>query len=80
MLSRPSITTPIFETNLEDLAARLQGDDSETARELRREVDALREVFRGWQGVRPSDVDRLATIHRLFHIYRSTMDYLTSRR
>lgn len=79
MFSRPSITTPIFETNLEDLLVRLEGDRSETAAGLRKDVEALREVFRGWANDKPRDAARIEAIHRLFHIYRKTMDYLTSR-
>jgi hypothetical protein len=78
-VSRPSITAPVFKTNLEDLLDRLEGDDSLRALELRREVWALRDVFRTWQEERPGDVARLAVIHRLFEVFHKTMDYLTAK-
>jgi len=79
-VSRPSITTPIFETSLDDLETRLQGDNSGVASELRREVHDLKVVFGVWQEGRPTDAARLQTIHRLFDVYRRTMDYLTARK
>jgi hypothetical protein len=78
-VSRPSITAPVFQTNLEDLLQRLEEDESLRALELRREIWALRDVFQKWQEDRPGDAARLSAIHRLFEVFHRTMDYLTEK-
>jgi hypothetical protein len=71
-----TISSPLFERNAEETAARLAHVDSPAAAALQREALELVVVFRSWANKRPEPDERVATIHRLFDLNRRAMDFL----
>jgi hypothetical protein len=77
---KPSVTPPLFENSAKEVLARLDGDDSVEAQEMRKEAQDLIVVFREWMVNRPSDPIRHDTVNRLFALYRRAMNHLLQSR
>jgi hypothetical protein len=71
-----SSSTNLFHDSAEQLALRLEQENSPEALELAREARALTHLFFQWQSSRPADADRVAGIQQLFELNRRAMEVL----
>jgi hypothetical protein len=71
-----SASTHLFQDSAEQLAVRLEQEQTDAAGALAAEARALAVHFATWQTERPADDVRVATIQRLFDLNRRAMDYL----
>jgi hypothetical protein len=72
-----SASTSLFRDSAEQLAVRLEQENTEAALALAREARELAARFEGWHQERPSDEVRVALIQQLFDLNRRAMDYLS---
>jgi hypothetical protein len=75
---QPSASTHLFQDSAEQLAVRLEQENTDAARALAEEARTLAAHFSTWQTERPADDIRVATIQRLFDLNRRAMDYLAA--
>jgi hypothetical protein len=73
---QPSASTHLFQDSAEQLAVRLEQEQTDSARALAEEARALAVNFSTWQTERPADAVRVSTIQKLFDLNRRAMDYL----
>lgn len=74
----PSGSSHLFYDSAEQLAYRLELEDTDAARAMAREARALAARFAEWHAQRPQEDIRLATIQALFDLNRRAIDYLDS--
>ena len=80
MTKKASVTPPLFENSAKEVLAKLEGDTSADADEMRAEARELISFFREWMVERPSDPVRHDVVNRLFSLYRRALNHLLQQK